>query len=245
MSLINDALHRAKNASGQKPPLQRILPDFHPIESYKPSMRFHRLVGLLAGLTVIFSTWLVWRGNRAPHASTVNRAETVTAATKPPVPSLDPSDGVRPNSSGPARTPTAQKPPLAAPKAVNSNAIKPAHVPNTRVAPSAAQIPPPIQRRAGTAKPSAESASVPSQRPPIVLPPLVPVPGENSKEASFELQQIFYRLRRPTAVINGRTLAVGDEIEGWRLQRISRHSVQLSSGTATKELAINRIGNDQ
>lgn len=54
----------------------------------------------------------------------------------------------------------------------------------------------------------------------------------------LKLQGVYYRLVKPSAMINNRTLYVGDRIEGVRLVEIKRHSVQLELGGEIKELSL-------
>jgi MSHA biogenesis protein MshK len=45
--------------------------------------------------------------------------------------------------------------------------------------------------------------------------------------ASLKVQGIFYRLTKASALINGQTLFVGDEIDGAKLVAIERHCVRM------------------
>ena len=61
----------------------------------------------------------------------------------------------------------------------------------------------------------------------------------NSRNVTFpalKLQGIYYRLSKPSALINNKTLYLDDEIEGVRVVGIERHSVKIESGGRTKEL---------
>lgn len=62
-----------------------------------------------------------------------------------------------------------------------------------------------------------------------------------SVPASFpnlKLQGIYYRIKRPSALINNRTVHVGDTIEGARVVSIQRFSVKLQMGGQTRDLSL-------
>lgn len=65
-----------------------------------------------------------------------------------------------------------------------------------------------------------------------------PVPSRTGATAPLQLQGIFYRLSRPSVLINNRTLFVGDEIEGARVIAITRYGVKLVQGGKTNELTL-------
>jgi hypothetical protein len=63
-------------------------------------------------------------------------------------------------------------------------------------------------------------------------------------EATFpvlKLQSIIFRLRAPSALINGEMLGVGDTIEGARVLKIDRHTVTLEWKGQTNALTLPRL----
>jgi hypothetical protein len=58
---------------------------------------------------------------------------------------------------------------------------------------------------------------------------------------ALKLQSIIFRLRNPSAVINGEMLGVGDTIKGARVVRIDRHTVSLEWKGGTNVLALPRL----
>ena len=54
----------------------------------------------------------------------------------------------------------------------------------------------------------------------------------------LKLQAIFYRLRNPTVLINGKTLGKGEEIEGARVSDIERLSVAVEWNGEKKTLKL-------
>ncbi|HXS69007.1 MAG TPA: hypothetical protein VN761_09205, partial [Candidatus Polarisedimenticolia bacterium] len=78
------------------------------------------------------------------------------------------------------------------------------------------------QKTSAPATPSAEPAPI------VVAPPPTPV----------KLQAIFYSPGRSTAMINGKTVAVGDALKEYRITTITPTSVRLISFTQTNVLTL-------
>jgi len=68
--------------------------------------------------------------------------------------------------------------------------------------------------------------------------PLPSTPVVTTPLSDLKLQGIFYRLRRPTALIDGRIVSPGDLISGYRVTRIDRDSVKLMAGGRTNTLTL-------
>jgi len=88
-----------------------------------------------------------------------------------------------------------------------------------------------------------------------VDPPLAPAPGTSPEEAmtnslpavtvavapeapELKLQGIFFNPRSPSAVVNSRTVYVGDKLNGFRVLAITAHSVTLANTTTTNVLSL-------
>lgn len=73
-----------------------------------------------------------------------------------------------------------------------------------------------------------DSAATPS--PQVAAAPGATSPTDTSTPAppEFKLQGIFFRIKNPTALVNGKILSVGDSLDGYRVERIERHSIRLS-----------------
>jgi hypothetical protein len=65
----------------------------------------------------------------------------------------------------------------------------------------------------------------------------MPGPVEESKPA-FRLQGIFYRPNNPSAVVNSKTVFVGDFISNGKVKAIDRQSVTIDLGGETKVLTL-------
>jgi hypothetical protein len=56
---------------------------------------------------------------------------------------------------------------------------------------------------------------------------------------AVKLQAVFYRPNSPTAMINGRTVGVGERFDGMEVVRITQTSVVLAFGTEQREFTLN------
>src|SRR5262249_34072306 len=81
-------------------------------------------------------------------------------------------------------------------------------------------------------------ASVTPAIPPAVeTPKAEPIPPPPATP-TFPLHAIYYRMKGPTVVINGKTLRVGDEVNGARLISIERTSAEIEFQGAKQKLAM-------
>jgi hypothetical protein len=211
MSLINDALKRAKQAQQENPfggqPLQPVG------YARRPNHFLRSVAALLAVVTLACSGWFFWkwwsgRDQRQSIVVTVNESKAHSAAqSKAPAQSSPRKSVIQVSTNIVVRTnvvvtPTPEPEGLLAP---------------TNAAPSTSQT------HTAAPAPAAEPAPPPS-----------PV-------ADLKLRSIIYREDRPAAVINGDMLYVGDEILGARVIRIERHSVTVERKGETNELRLPRL----
>ena len=82
----------------------------------------------------------------------------------------------------------------------------------------------------------AETAATPavSDTPPV---PPVPVPATGPLP-TFRLQGIFYRTTSPSAMVNGKSVFVGDFVSGAQIKAIDRERVTLEYEGQTKTLTL-------
>jgi hypothetical protein len=130
----------------------------------------------------------------------------------------------------PAPTHFTPTPPLApAPVAVvptPATAPEPAPVAETKLA---ANVAAPANDAVAT------SATFVQEKPQATVPVAEPPPP---KPAPPKLQAIVYRRTRPSAMISGKTLFVGDKFGDWRLVAISEESATLVGGGLTNVLVL-------
>lgn len=183
MSLINDALKRAKQAQQENPPPTPPL-QFRPVE---PAQEGHPrpplfIVGAVLGLIVIVGLGglLLWAVTQKQEASLQVEARSLgevapaESRTTPPA-----------NAADAGRT----TPPVSSPEEAQTNSL-----------PATA-----------------------------VEPPQVP---------ELKLQGIFFNPRRPSAVVGGRTVYVGDKVSGFRVLAITPLSVTLGNSEKTNVLSL-------
>jgi hypothetical protein len=218
MSLINDALRRAKEAQRQTPPPPSPQMQFRPVEPAQPARHGLGLIVpaalAVAGLLVLFFIWQWAQGRtsagpREVRALTAPAAQATTAPQVPPpsvvatapVPAAEASPSPQPGSRpGPA---TGIANPPAVTVSVTPAAPLPAKEQESKVTHSAAITPPP--------------------------PP---------KSAPLRLQGIVFNPRRPSVFINGRTLFVGDKLGDSRVVAINQNSATLVGAGKTNVLSM-------
>lgn len=174
----------------------------------------------------------------APAPTATNPPAMTKVAVVPPTPLPEPS---KTNTSPVAVTPTPVSPPTPVPPV--------APTPTNLVT----QPSPPPQPPTPAPPPKAEPVKVvstnttPPPTPPPTTPPETAKKGDDhvTKVASVEfpelkLQGISRRKNKTFAVLNGKTLSVGDRIEGVMLLKIDTDSVIVEKGGARRELFLLR-----
>ncbi len=206
MSLINDALKRAKQAHAHRPAPTASGPPLQPVEGSGASSRPTVGLWLAVALAVVFLAGWLFREWRAQAERAVARAEAQKTIPAP-----------RTVSHAPPVEPKPAPPPSVAPTPVVAPAVPPpsnvsAPAPTVEVTPApAAQIPPP---------PAAQPIIVKEEAPPAPPPP----PAKPAFPA-LKLQGIFFSRTKPSALISGQTLFLGDAIEGARVKAIEADKV--------------------
>jgi hypothetical protein len=240
MSLINDALKRARQSIQRKPPGATALDEFGGSVSLEPvygsssgsggfDWSFVKL-GLLALLIVGGIAFKVWP---YLHKKTVVKAAVIT----------------------PSRISTNQANAVAAAagdSATNNNPIARAKRTFDKVHDLHAESE--ANYSMVDSKPAAPSAGTQSATivPPAAKTPLATTPERITADApttvalsspaivpaALKLQAIFFRESNPTALLNGKSVGVGDQIDGARVKLISPQSVVLDYPSGPKELSL-------
>lgn len=197
MSLINDALKRAKQNQETNPPATPPL-EFRPVEPAQGEGRRTSL--LLVGLSLVMvaivgmCAALVW------YVSQKNGpALRVEASANP--------RSVAPRTNTPAQPAPKPKPPVTVANPANT--------------------PPAVTE-------TVEAASVANE--PVVTAVVAAV--EPLKSAPLKLQGIFFNPKNPSAVVNGRTVYLGERTGGFFVLAISPTSVTFANSTATNVLSL-------
>lgn len=225
MSLINDALKRAGEQQ-QKQPQRAAGPDFKPVgPTPQKSMLVPALVALLA-LAIAGAGWLFWKSTQPAAAA---------------------------NSSAPPIE-------VAAPKAVIAAAVQPAAVPAHQSPAPAATVQTQNTASPGNTKPavSAATANTITPTPATVetvqkietapaaaaladtAAPAKPTPPPVPQFPELKLQGISFNPSNPFALINGKTLSVGQKVSGARVTKIESDSVTLEWNGETRQLELSQ-----
>jgi hypothetical protein len=121
--------------------------------------------------------------------------------------------------------------------------------------PVAAVTPVPVTPPAATNPPAVKPpvvAMVETNPPPVVIPPPVKPPVDTAKKADdpvkvasvefpeIKLQGIIRAKKKTTAIVNGKTLGLGDRIEGAFLLKIDQESVTFEKGSVRREFFLLR-----
>jgi hypothetical protein len=221
MSLINEALKRAKQVQARTNAAARSLPPLEPAVPLPSGPALPNWILAASGIALLGVAccflWLWWRNSNRQLAAADSRASARAAFASTP-------------TTAPLTNPTALKKAAASPLpkaavAANPPAIKAA--PRATVTPS----PPPVNADASmAATPPALAASSPDPHPALELKTNEAALEEattTSLLASFKVQGIFYRGPKSSTLINGQTLFIGDELDGAKVVGIERRQVRL------------------
>lgn len=207
MSLINDALKRAKQAQQNTAPVSVPVLQLRPVEpspALEPPVSSSRASSLLkpggVALAVLVALLLAWR--HAQNGSSP-QVKVVQAKTRPDKSAAVPTVPVA-APSHPQANLTTQPMPLATGTTKSSN-------PPAQPAP-VAPLPPKETNQIAAA------ANVPAA---------MPSDEETPPLSSLRLQSIIYNPRRPSALINGRIVFIGDRFGELRVVQISRNTVTM------------------
>jgi cytoskeletal protein RodZ len=214
LSLINDALKRAKHAQ-QKSPAPVTSPVLRPVE---PVRRKQSNLGILLPLALVVLVGvggiIIWFAMRSGSTKTSPSGVTsVTAATA---------------ASAPKPTP---KPATAQPVASSAASAPLALAPETTSASVSAPVPASTQAQPASAQP----ITAPASTTPVATVTQLVVVASGSPPLP-KLQGIFYRPERPAALLNGKTVLVGGTSGEYRVVAISQQSVKVVRAGQTNVL---------
>ncbi len=202
MSLINDALRRAnqtkKKESSDTSAGAPMLPNPSPTKSSSSSLAPILLIAI--PLVVLLAGFFLWKSLKT-NSTTVIHSKSV-------------ADDVRRRSDLSNQEKSDRLLTSAATKVAPS--VTPAQ-PENRIAAEVTPVSTQPSANSGSVEEKLSTQSVAEAGEPI--PPPAPPP--------LKLQGIFYRLSNPTALINGKTLGVGETVAGARVVKIERQEVSL------------------
>ena len=217
MSLINDALKRANQSQNQPARPRPPLSPMKPVESIRrPAFWPSYLVPVLLVVVLGMAGWFLhawWQSRQSqsppvvatvlpppsPSVTTVKPAVTVPTPVAPPVAPAVPTTTIKVNTNLVVRgNPPAQPGELTSVEATKAALVETPVVGNTPVAPAT------------------NAVAVVAEK--VAPKPVFP---------EIKLQGIFYRVAKPSVLINSRTLFINDKVEGVKVIAIDRQSVTL------------------
>ena len=224
MSLINDALRRARQNQKKDPP--EGARSLAPVESRPRGTGWllPMTVGALVAAACFFFGLSLARRTPPPVA---------VAPLPPPKQSDKPAPAPAPVPIAPAPLPEPKVAPATKPapklslSATTANPVVVAPLPPKAVASAAPTAP------AAPAKVAAPAATPPAVPKPPATPPPPPPPEP-------KLQGIFFDPSRPWAIVSGKTVYAGDRVGDFRVKEISKNTVTLER--ADKTLKVLDLG---
>jgi hypothetical protein len=229
MSLINDALKRARQTPARPPaaPVGDAL--LQPTEGGRGTSR--STLGLLFAVIVaalFMAGWFYrqWRiASERVNAEAVQMKATALQVRQPPA--LAPSSS-EPQTSVSPNAPAVPEPPAVAAPAQPAEPSTPAPEP-LATSPARVVATPPSPTVPAEPQPRAAKAEEKPAAPPEPAPPPFP---------TLKLQGIFYSRTKPSTLINGQTLFVGEEVEGARVKAIEALKVVVEFNGQTRTLSL-------
>jgi hypothetical protein len=219
MSLLNDALKRARDANERGRGGGPILPPLQPADSpARPAGGPRVVLAVLLVVTIGSSAFFLHRWSKSPGTTPVGE-------------SVDGATALRPQHlSADAPTPTggAEATPVAPPGP--DRVERTTDAPNTARSPEVAAVLPAEGPAAAATTPGSSNA----------LTSALPAAAE-AAPPPLRLQSIIFRLRNPSALINGVMVGVGDSVQGARVVKIDRHAVTLEGKGQTNVLELPRL----
>ena len=250
MSLINEALKRAKQAP-LRPPVAASELALQPAV-YAPRTRLAPawMVLALAMMALLLASWFLaqwWQRSHGtmPLTALQPAIRRIPPPIAPSAPAPAPAYPSAPAPAAPAKTtpsPAAAVTPVAlaaASRPAPAASVPVAHAPAVPNPAPAAVEPPAQSALPAPSSPTPQSAPIPKaaaapEQPAVMAQPL-PI---DSSLGNLKVQGIFYRLTQASVLINGQTLFVGDEIDGAKVVAIERQSVHMLSHGKTNVLKL-------
>ena len=227
MSLINDALKRAKQAQQRNSPPPNTAPSLQPLEVSRrttsgPGLFLPVAVAAFALLGGGLLVWFAFSNGGSKRATIpANVNPTSTAPVAPPAP----ADAAAAVSRGTATVASAPTPkPLVLLPATKPTLTPTASGPVSRPQVLPAAVAPSGVQLASAPAPATNTASVSAEPPP---PPAWP-----------KLQGIVYRPDRPSALLNGKTILVGGRSGDFLVVAITQQSVTVVRAGQTNVLSL-------
>jgi len=220
MSLVNDALKRAREAQQQAAPRPVPQMQFRPVE---PAQEGQQKPGLIlpASLAVValLALVLIWQWVSGPRAAVPQEVRALTR----PVPHAKAAAQPALASATTATPIPAAQAETSPPAQLESFPIAPAESAGTAAA-SDANLPGPLTVAKAQESEAGDTAAI--------------TPPPQPKAPPLKLQAIVFNPKRPSALISGKTVFVGDKLGDARVVAIDQESASLVSAGKTNVLSL-------
>ena len=252
MSLINDALRRANSDRSSGPQAAAPVPPMQPVDPSPASPRILPWAILIFGVGILAIAAALWFRPKSTPQVARNETSTPVAAAAPiaaPIesPAPQPSTPVTGSTVIKAEPQTSQPSQrfAAAPEPVKTTTpVEPAVQPTQSTAPIAAVTATPPQPEP-TPAPVVREQPAETKPSEVQIAAAAPAPAETQtvspeprQTQAPRLQAIYYRFKKPTVVINGKTLSPGQSADGIKVVSIQRTSVEVVQGGKYRTLTL-------
>lgn len=218
MSLVNDALKRAKEAQQQATPPPPSQMQFRPVEPGQQAQPGRGLIVPVSLAVVAFlALVLVWRWTQGPRVAEPREARAVTRTDGQPAAASQPA-----SISAAVNTPAVQS----APSPLLQTESRPTHTPGIADTLAAIESAPD-----GSPAAAKEQADEPTNS-------VAMASAAQPKPAPLRLQAIVFNPKRPSALISGKTVFIGDKLGDARVVAIDQESATLISAGKTNLLSL-------
>lgn len=247
MSLINDALKRANEQKAKQVTAEELGSTMQIVEGRPDDTKLWPIA--LFAILLVGALWLGWSGLHSSSSFTPTTAANPTevnarglgsenspAATEPGA-TADQAASLSSPPPGPELAASAAEP-ARAPEVPSNRSRSTPEVPRSVAAAPAAAAPAPVVANVPVVtKP--EAAPTPSSSPsPAAAAPASSTSQTATSFPQLTLQGIYYRPARPSAVINSKTVYVGDRVQQAKILAIDRHEVTVQWNNEVHVLAF-------
>lgn len=230
MSLINDALKRANEQKAKQVSAGELGSSMQVVDNTAEETRLWPIA--LFAVLLVGALWLGWSGL---HSRSNSPDEVIARAPDPTS-----SSAVAAASEAPTKGSPSSEIPAALEQPRVAAAIPAA--PRVTLNPESVTPPPKSVVAAKSDTPIASASPVPVPVPaPPPAPAAPPIPAATPAPNSFpqlSLQGIYYRPSRPSAVINSKTVFVGDKVQQVKVLAIDRYEVTVQWNNEVRVLAF-------
>ena len=241
MSLINDALRRVRRKPQEPPALTGSSETpLQPVEPAPAKRRSPLVVLVGSALILVLAAWFLWQWWSSGGTTQVADSRSAKTNQTQGVGKSSIASNLAKPFQAVAKLDTALK------EARQTNADVNTNAPSPQAGATSAVVRPVEQVTASLQAPSTDVTSMTNTNAPVADRPAeapandspLPPVARNVTFPPLKVQGIYFRLSKPSVLINNRTLFLGDEVDGVRVVGIERSSVKVRFKGATNDLFL-------